>query len=164
MEELVAQVSRLIQRSVRHIYNYRTGKWAYEPAFIPLLCARFKSRALLDALVGECSEVRIEIPEKFDLTRLVSATVRQDLEFYESFLEAFESDGIQQTELPRLRELMERVVYNAHRFLEIAAADCDRRQVSRFDPGSIQRSSTDHSKDHTCNSTDQRKPYQKASI
>jgi hypothetical protein len=155
MEYLVIETASLIQRSVRHIYNYRTGKWPFDPAFIPIFCRRFGSRALLDALASECSEVQIEVPENYDLTRMVSVTVRQDLEFYEEYLRAFESDGVQPHELPRLRGLMERVVHNAYQFWEIAAADCDRRRHHRFDRGSNQRSSTDHSKDHNGLSKDQ---------
>jgi hypothetical protein len=129
MEDLVQEVAYLIQRSGRHVYNYRTGKWPFEPALIPLFCRRFGSRALLDAIVSECSEVTVRIPDRFDLTRLVSTTVRQDLQFYEEFLSAFESDGIQPEQLRRLRELMERVVHNAYQFLEIAVTNCERRQV-----------------------------------
>jgi hypothetical protein len=129
MEELVDQVARLLNRSVRHVYNYRTGKWAFEPAFIPIFCNRFGSRTLLDVLVAECGGVEVEVPDHFDLARLVSTTVREDLEFYGHFLEAFEGDGIQPHELPRLRELMERVVHNAFQFLEIAVTDCERRQM-----------------------------------
>lgn len=138
MEDLVLETASLIQRSARHVYNYRTGKWPFEPAFIPIFCRRFGSRALLDALANECSEVQVEIPDKFDLTRMVSVTVRQDLEFYQEYLQAFESEGIQPHELQRLRELMERVIHNAYRFLEIAVADCERRSASVLIAGSNQ--------------------------
>lgn len=138
MEELVVEVARLVCRSPRHIYNYRTGKWPFDPSFMPVFCRRFGSRALLEALVSECSDVKVEVPEKFDLTRMVMNTVRQDLEFYDNFLESFDSDGIQPNELPRLRELMERVVQNAYQFLEIAVTDCERRQM--LIAGSNQRS------------------------
>ncbi len=159
MEELVLEVARLVNRSVRQVYNYRSGRWSFEPALIPIFCRRFRSQSLLHALVAECNDVRVEVPETFDLTRMVSMTVRQDLEFYEQFLSAFESDGVQQDELPRLRELMERVVHNAHQFLEIAATDCERRQ-GRVDHRSIQRSSKDHSKDRAHHSTDHDEPSQ----
>jgi len=129
MDELVSEVARLTGCSVRQVYNYRTGKWPFEPALIPIFCQRFRSRTLLEALISECTEAKVEVPELFDLARMVSTTVRQDLEFYEKFLEVFESDGIQPHELPRLRELMERVVHNAYQFLEIAVTDCDRRQA-----------------------------------
>lgn len=127
MEEMVTEVSRLLNRSIRQIYNYRSGKWSLEARHVPTLCRRFNSLALVNALVAECNDVKVVIPDGFDLTRMTSRTVRQNLEYYERFLDAFESDGIQPHELAGLRELMERVVYDAYQFLEIAAADCDRR-------------------------------------
>lgn len=130
MEEICAEVAELAGltgRQHRQLYNWRSGKWPLPSNVIPILCRRFGSRALLDALAVECQDIKIEVPETFDLTREVSRTVRQDLRAYEHYLAAFESDGIEPHELQRLRELMEDVVRNAHRFLEIAVADCERR-------------------------------------
>jgi hypothetical protein len=131
MEELVAEVARLTNKSTREIYNWRSGRWSLKVELIPALCVRFGSRALVEALDRDCGHVAVEVPESFDLSRAVSTTVREDLGYYEEFLKAFESDGVDPSELVRLRELMERVVGNAHHFLEIAAADCERRQAQR---------------------------------
>jgi len=130
MEELCEEVGRLVGlegKQQRQLYNWRSGKWPLPSNVIPILCRRFKSLALLHALEDECSDVVVDVPDCFDLTREVSRTVRKDLEAYEHYLKAFEGDGIQHHELRELRELMEDVVRNAHRFLEIAATDCERR-------------------------------------
>lgn len=130
MEDLVVEIAQLINRSRRQVYNYRSGKWSLEERFIPLLCRRFKSLALANAVVAACSDVEIEIPDGFDLTKMVSKTVRGNLHCYEQYLDAFESDGIEPRELQTLRELMEEVVRGAHHFLEIAARDCERRGLA----------------------------------
>lgn len=157
MDELCAQIAELCglkPNQHRQLYNWRSGKWPLPSNVIPILCRRFRSLALLHALEDECNDVAIDVPDGYDLTREVSRTVRRDLQAYERYLNAFESDGIEPHELQELRELMEDVVRNAHRFLEIAATDCDRRSQARVDPRSIQGSSTDHSKDHAHVSTD----------
>ncbi|OLE52650.1 MAG: hypothetical protein AUG51_16905 [Acidobacteria bacterium 13_1_20CM_3_53_8] len=129
MEALVNEIAGLTGYTARHIYNFRSGKWKLDPDLIPLLCKRFRSRTLLNVLIVECQDVRIEVPDGFDLTRLVSQTVREDLEYYQQFLADFESNGIDETELAHLRELVERVVCNAYRFVEIAAQDYERRHA-----------------------------------
>ena len=131
MEELVSEIAKLTKKSKRQIYNFRSGKWPIPDCLYPILCKRFGSRALATALLEECGETLVEIPEKFDLTKLVSQTVREDLKYYEEFLDDFESDGIDPCELARLRELAERVIANAYRFVEIASTDCERRQLQR---------------------------------
>ena len=131
MEDLVVEIAELINRSRRQIYNYRSGKWSLEERFIPLLCQRFKSLALANSVLAACGDVEIEIPDRFDLTKMVSKTVRCNLHCYEEYLHAFESDGIEPHELQKLRELMEEVVRDAYQFLEIAARDCERRSQTQ---------------------------------
>jgi hypothetical protein len=131
IEELVAEVSRLIQKSERQIYNYRSGKWELPGSLIPILCRRFRSRALLIALEEECQDTTIEIPEGFELTLLVSQTVRADLQHYESFLKAFEDGAIDARELAELRESSDRVVLNVRHFEAIAVTDYERRASAR---------------------------------
>lgn len=128
MDEICEEIARLVGlRGERQVYNWRAGRWPLPSNVIPTLCRRFKSRALLNALADECADVEIEIPENYDLTREVSQTVRQDLLAYEGFLKAFDDDSIEPHELQELRELMEKVIANAHRFLDIAATNCERR-------------------------------------
>lgn len=131
MDVLCEEIARLVGlKGERQLYNWRSGKWPLPSDAIPFLCRRFKSLALLHALEDECTDVVVEVPDGYDLTREVSRTVRNDLQAYERYLTAFESDGIEPHELRELRELMEAVVRNAHRFLEIAATDCERRSQS----------------------------------
>lgn len=152
MEDLVADVARLTGKKERQIYNYRSGKWSLPADLLPVLCRRFGSLALIDALRDECRDTQVAVPAGFELTRLVSGTLRQDLSLYEKFISAFESDGIQPRELRELRELAERLIAGIYRLVEVAGADCESRAV--VDLRSNQGSSTDHSKDHLQNSTD----------
>lgn len=128
MAELIADVAREIGCSTRQLYNYRSGKWPLPATAIPTLCRRFASYALLDALRDECHlEDEIAVPDSYDLTRLVAQTVRDDMRYYERFLNAFESDGIDFNELEELRASGERIIQNVRQFEAIAAADCHRR-------------------------------------
>jgi hypothetical protein len=129
MDELVAEIASIAGVTTRQVYNWRTGRWSLPIELIPVICQRFHSRTLLEVLSQACSAVAVEVPQTFDLARIVSATVRADLRCYEGFLDAFESDGIQPSELAALRESAERVIHNAYQLVEIAAADCERRKL-----------------------------------
>ncbi len=127
MEDLIDEVAALVGYSVRQVYNFRSGKWLLPAQIIPTLCKRFRSRALLDALIDECCETDITVPESFELTCLVSKTVRDDLHHYEKFLAAFEDGVISEREMAELRASGERVIGNVKKFEAIAQADLDRR-------------------------------------
>lgn len=127
MDDLVTECARLIECSTRQLYNYRSGKWLLPGEMIPRLCKRFGSLALLHALEDECRETSIEIPEQFELSRLVSQTVRDDLRHYERFLDAFEDGVIERGEMEELRASGDRIVQNVRQFEAIAAADHARR-------------------------------------
>lgn len=127
MDEIVKQVAGLIKCSTRQIHNFRTGKWALSTAAIPVLCQRFKSQMLLSALKEDCSSTPVEVPDAYDLARLVTQTVREDMEHYSGFLAAFESDGIDSGELKQLIASGARVVQNVRQFEAIAMADHARR-------------------------------------
>jgi hypothetical protein len=129
MEEVCAEVASLVGlagKKQRQLYNWRAGKWPIPANVIPALCRRFKSLTLVNALRDECRDVEIDLPDSFDLTREVSRTVRGNLHAYEQFLSAFEDGTIELHELQRLRECMQAVVSDAHRFLDIAATNCER--------------------------------------
>lgn len=128
MEALVNEVAGLTGKSARQIYNFRSGKWVIPHNLFPILCKRFRSMALVNALVEECSaETEIEVPELYELTRLVSNTVRDDLKHYETFLDAFEDGVIDKAELDKLTASGERVIRNIYQFQQIAVADYERR-------------------------------------
>lgn len=128
MDTLVSEIARLTGKSERQLYNFRSGKWELAPSLFPILCKRFRSLALVDALREECSETQIDVPESYDLTCLVSRTVRDDLKHYEQFLVAYESDGIDGRELEQLRASGARIVQNVRQFEAIAVADHERRR------------------------------------
>ncbi|MET0626749.1 MAG: hypothetical protein ABW250_27700 [Pyrinomonadaceae bacterium] len=127
MDELVEEIARLVNKSSRQIYNFRCGKWDVPASLIPILCKRFRSLALLNALADECRETQIEVPETYELTCLVSKTVRDDLHHYEKFLAAFEDGVITEAEMRELRASGDRVISNVHKFESIAQADLERR-------------------------------------
>jgi hypothetical protein len=127
MDDLVNECARLVECSTRQIYNYRSGKWSLPAEMIPTLCKRFGSLALMHTLAEACRETPIEIPEKFELTRMVAQTVRDDMRLYERFLDAFEDGVIEKNELDDLRARGERVIQNVRQFEGIAAADYERR-------------------------------------
>ncbi len=132
MEELTNEIVGLVGRRPREIYNWRSGKWPLPSNLIPVLSRRFKSLALLNTLLVECSDVKIEIPEGADLALKVSARIRKTLRCYEKYLNAFESGGgVEPHEMPELRERLEDVIRGAYEFLEIAAADLERRAEAR---------------------------------
>lgn len=129
MEELVSEVSRLTDCSTRQLYNYRSSKWDLPARLIPILCKRFQSQALLYALIQECDEQPVEeLPEQFDLVRMVTQAVRADMSHYEHFLNAFDSNGIDANELTALRESGERIIVNLRHLEAIATADYERRK------------------------------------
>src|SRR5438270_647575 len=85
-EEFVSEIAKLTKKSERQIYNFRSGKWPIPDCLYPILCNRFGSRALANALLDECGETPIAVPDSYDLTKLTSQTVREDLAYYEEFL------------------------------------------------------------------------------
>lgn len=128
IEELTEQLALLLEVKPRQIYNYRSGKWQMSPGAIPLLCKRFKSRALLHALEAACADTEEEQPDDYELTRMVAQTVRRAMGHYERFLAAFEDGVVSQAEMNELLESTERVARDLARFKAIAVEDYERRQ------------------------------------
>lgn len=126
-EELVDEVSRLAGCGIRQIYNYRSDKWALPAKLIPVLCKRFRSQALLYALVQECEGLQVEVPDNYDLVRLVAQAIRTDMQHYDQYLQAFDSNGIDANELATLRATSERIIVNLRHLDAIAGADYERR-------------------------------------
>lgn len=128
IDELTEQIAQLLGVTARQIYNYRSGKWEMSPSAIPLLCKRFKSRALLHALEAGCADTDEGQPDEYELTRMVSQTVRRAMGHYERFLAAFEDGVVSQAEMNELLESTERVARDLARFKSIAVEDFERRQ------------------------------------
>jgi hypothetical protein len=128
MKQFLEELAELCGVGLRMVYHWRSGRNKLPSDHVPALCKRFGSLALLDAMNRAAADTSISIPDNYELAILVSQTVREDLEVYEQILRDFESDGIQPGELPRMRELEARVHANVHRLVEIAEADCARRQ------------------------------------
>jgi len=131
MEELVVEIAALLGCSTRQIYNYRSGKWAPKVTKLPVLCKRFGSVVLARAIIDECQDIPMHVPEEYELARLITRTVREDMEHYGGLLAAFESEGIDKTELDELKVSGERVKRNVNQLEAIAMADYERRRQIR---------------------------------
>lgn len=131
MEELTEEIAQLVNRRPREIYNWRSGKWSPATQLIPILCRRFGSVALAQAVMAECTDVTVIVPEGADIPRMVSSQLRSDMALCEGFLKAYESDGVQEHELRALREMAERVNREVHQLVEVAAADCEQRSKAK---------------------------------
>jgi hypothetical protein len=127
MKELMTELGHLCGVSRRMVYHWRSGHHRLPGEYVPTLCQRFGSNALMDELNRASAETIVPVPDGYDLALLASRSIREDLSVYEQFLQDFESDGIQPCELTKLRELEARVHRNVHQLFEIAEADCERR-------------------------------------
>lgn len=133
MEELVEEIARLVRKSVRQVYNWRSGKWDVPSQLLPVLCRRFGSLALIHALEDECRDVEVELPETFDLARMTSQTIREDLLHYERVMDAFEDRAITEGEFGELVASGARVISNVRLFEAIAQGALERRYQSQAD-------------------------------
>lgn len=134
IKALMEELAQLCGVSVRTLYHWRSGRHPLPGQQLPTLCRRFGSRALLEELSRGIEQPSIDIPDEYDLARLASQAVREDLAVYEQFLAAFESNGIQPGELTDLRDLGARIHRNVHQLLQIAEADCTRRLATDTPP------------------------------
>ncbi|MCP9496260.1 MAG: hypothetical protein MSG64_17590 [Pyrinomonadaceae bacterium MAG19_C2-C3] len=126
LDELVAQIATLLNCRARQIYNYRCGKTPLPAESVPVLCRRFRSQALLFALVSLCDE-QVDAPDDFDLVRLVSQQARKHLSHHERMLEAFEDGVISSAELSELENSKDRLIRGVLELHAIAVDDYRRR-------------------------------------
>ena len=129
METLVEQVVEITGYTARQLYNFRSGKWPLPAAIIPILCQRFGSRRLMHALAAQCDQTPINVPDQYDLARIITQAIRDDMKHHQLILDAFEDGRIDRDELAQLRASTERISERLYMFVEIAAADYDRRQA-----------------------------------
>ena len=128
VDDLMEEVAALSHLKIRQLYNYRSGKQVIPATLIPIFCKRFKSRALLHALEAACNETLEVVPDGYDVTRLVTQTVRDTLNHYEKYLDAFEDGVITKQELDELMSSGDRVAQSISQFKAIAVEDYERRQ------------------------------------
>lgn len=108
LEQLTEEIASATNYTTRQLYNFRSGKWPIPSELIPYFVMRFKSRAVLNALIGLCDSVPVEVPEQYNLAKLSSDAVRSTLVYYEQNLSAFDDGKISRNELNELRESGER--------------------------------------------------------
>ncbi len=128
MTEFMDELAALCEVGTRQVYRWRSGSAPLPAEHVATLCTRFGSNALLDEMTRTATA--IEVPDEFDLARVATRSVREDMTFIEEILTDFESDGIQPGERDRLRQLAARAHANIHHLMEIAEADCARRQTA----------------------------------
>ncbi|HYX72149.1 MAG TPA: hypothetical protein VE732_05210, partial [Nitrososphaera sp.] len=85
-------------------------------------------RALIYALEADCEETPEAVPESFELTQLVTRTVRDTLRHFEMYLDAFADGVITKSELDELLSSGDQVIQHIGHFKAIARTDYERRQ------------------------------------
>jgi hypothetical protein len=134
MKSFLDEIAALCDVKIRAVYHWRSGRHGLPSDYVPILCRRFGSNALLDEMSRLRDETSVDVPDSFDLALLASRSIREDLEGYEEFLKDFEGDGIQPGELAELHHRAARIHRNVHHLLEIAEADCARRLAADAPP------------------------------
>lgn len=127
IKELLLEIASDCGVGLRAVYHWRSGRHPIPSDFLPMICKCLGSNALQDEMNRLRAQIEVEVPEQFDLVRLITESLQEDMTFMQQIISDFESDGIQPTELDRLDQLGARVHGNTHRLLEIARADCHRR-------------------------------------
>lgn len=126
--DLVKEVTQLTGYSARHIYNWRSALWPIPSNVIPILCKRFNSTALLDALTAEMKDIEeVEIPDRFDLADLVTTILRSVCNHHFNLMEAFRRPGgIDAETLKSLDIATEDVIRQERQLFAIARAEHER--------------------------------------
>src|SRR4051794_752852 len=86
METLVEEVAGITGYTARQLYNFRSGKWPLPAAIIPILCQRFGSRILMHALAAQCEQTPVNVPDEYDLARITTQAVRDDMRHFQLVL------------------------------------------------------------------------------
>lgn len=103
MAELVGDLAALCAASPRQLYNWRSGKWSPPARTIPILCARFKSPALLHALACDAAAMEVVVPDGYDLAHLMLSSLRLMVSHHERYLLAFDSKRMSQDDVEQIK-------------------------------------------------------------
>jgi hypothetical protein len=128
MGELVDEIATLTGRSPRQLYNFRNGKWPIPSDLIPILCRRFGSRALIDALIEDLARTDIPVPEDYDLVHMLVSSLRSLLAHYERYFAMFDSGGIDEDDIEQMKASSSEIVTAIYRLNGIAESAVARRK------------------------------------
>jgi hypothetical protein len=123
MGELVEQVALLAETSARSLYNYRSGKWPLPSHLIPIICRRFRSRALVDLLNSEIKDAPIDLPsDSEEAWEIARAVITEICQLFEQVKQALDHDlAVDHSRLDQIDERADRI--NRHcRLLRATAA------------------------------------------
>ena len=99
---------------------------------IPVLCNRFKSRALFAALAGEVKSVPVEVPESVEFSKLSIQILREVCDHHYALLEIYKSeDGLDRNELDRLDMQVEQVIQRERLLYTLLEAEYEQRIALR---------------------------------
>lgn len=76
----------------RMLYNYRSGKWDLPSSLIPILCKRFKSSALVNALTDQVN-IPIETPPQLGFEQACTETLREVCDHHFNMITAYKSEA-----------------------------------------------------------------------
>lgn len=113
----------------RQIYNYRSGKTDVQASHIPIFCKQFGSNAIALALLNECEETNVEVPDAFDIVSLASKTARHTLKHHELYLKAFDDGEIDGFELSELNQSTASSIRDMKLLQEIAVTSHRQQQT-----------------------------------
>jgi hypothetical protein len=127
--EIISDLAKAVKVDARQIYHFRQGKCEIPPEKIRAFCEVLNSAALCAAWV---TTFKIEHPERgqFDLAKLVTTAVRENLSIGDAFMAAFEDMKITGFELSDLRMRRTIAVRNLDRLIEAAEDSYVRRCVA----------------------------------
>jgi len=128
MAELVDEVAELAKITPRQLYNYRSGKWSPPASLIPVLCGRFKSRALIDSLTRDLEAAQVEVPESYDLAHLLVSSARSAFSQYERYFDLFDGSVIDLDDVEQIKLRSSEVIQSILKLNAIAEASYQRRR------------------------------------
>jgi hypothetical protein len=132
MEEIVSEVAELIGKHPRHVYNYRSGKWPLPSDKIAILCKRFGSYSLANAIKEEASNEEIPIPDQYDIGELAVEGLRRVCDYHSQLMDAFKQPGgIDKATLNILDQQLSDIVQRERLLYSIAEVEHDRAQNAR---------------------------------
>lgn len=134
LDEMVNEIAALIGKTARMLYNYRSGKWDLPSSLIPVLCARFKSHTLLNALAGELKETIIEVPQGIEFSQLAIQILRQICDHHHALIEAYKTEATDLNTLSRLEEQTEQIIQRERHLFTLLEAEYEQRVSSRRKP------------------------------
>ena len=105
--ELIEELSAQTGYSTRHFYNFRDGKWPIPAPLIPVLCARFKSKALLEVL-GE--DVQTLAPEPVDFDKAAVEATKEVCDLNLRMMKGLREGSIDRKELALIEAAIEESV------------------------------------------------------